>query len=181
MHLEIATKGRVVTAVMTLAFIGLNLTLVHPNHRSLAAQDESKANRDISADDNDITETLNAYLATARFPSPVPIEPELFTKDVEAHWSNGRNYRGRDNVVAALQASQDELAEYFKTFEATASELRITQRGSVAWVSCRLKLGGEMIEAQPEFHRAIRATFILVKNDETWRIAYEHSEALADE
>ena len=175
-----ANNRRAIVVVISLTCIGIHSGSIDPKPGSCAEQESQRTSRSASNDDNDVSKTLNLYLATARFPDSQEIGPELFTSDVDMHWSNGQNYQGREAVLEALQASQDELSEYFQAFEATAKDIRITSRGDVAWVFCRLTLSGTMKDGQTDFSRSTRSSFIFVKDEDRWRVAYEHSEALAD-
>jgi ketosteroid isomerase-like protein len=132
-------------------------------------------------DDAGIRESLAAYLAAASFPEPKPIDPELFTVDIEALWSNGKTYRGRESVLKALQESQLELEEAFESFGARAEQVRVQRRGDVAWVTCRIKMNGTLTEGGGPFARIVRSTFVFEQQGHRWRMAHEHSSRLAQD
>jgi ketosteroid isomerase-like protein len=134
-----------------------------------------------AADDRaGIRESLAAYLATASFPEPEPIDPELFTTGIEALWSNGETYQGRESVVEALEQTQREVEEAFESFEARAEQVHVRRRGDVAWVTCRITMKGTLTEGGGQFTRTVRSSFVFEKQDDRWRVAQEHSSRLAD-
>jgi ketosteroid isomerase-like protein len=127
-----------------------------------------------------IRAVLASYLAGATFPNPGPIDPEMFTDDIEAMWSDGNTYRGRDSVVRAFERSQLELAA-FETFRAKAEDVRIAGRAGVAVLTCRIELRGTWIEGEEPFTRTIRSTFVFEKQGGQWRIGHEHSNRASTE
>jgi transglutaminase-like putative cysteine protease/ketosteroid isomerase-like protein len=144
---------------------------------------EHHQGRDASTvtDDGGIWEALEAYLAAVSVPDPRPVDPGLFAADIEALWSNGVTYRGREAVARALQESQTELMQAFTSFSAGIDDVRIRRRDDVAWVSCTIAMTGTLAEGGGPFTRTVRSTFAFEQQGQRWRMTQEHSSRLADD
>jgi ketosteroid isomerase-like protein len=138
--------------------------------------------RDAPADvDAGIRASLDAYLGTASLPEPKPVDPDLFAADIEALWSNGETYRGRASVVEALEEGQRELEGAFESFEASAEQVHVQQRGDVAWLTCLIELKGTPKGGGGPFARTIRSTFVFERQGDRWQMAHEHSCPVEDD
>jgi hypothetical protein len=134
-----------------------------------------------TADDAAVTAALTEYLDAVAYPAPKPIDPTLFADDIEALWSDGTTYRGRDAVVNALEQGAREVAADFESFDAKAENVRIQCGDDVARVTCHIKLTGALTEGRGTFARTIRSSFVFEKRGDRWQMAYEHSSRLADQ
>lgn len=134
-----------------------------------------------TSDEASIRAVLESYLAGATYPDPAPIDPEIFADDVQALWSNGKTYSGRDTLVSELERSKRELGDSFESFKAEAKDVRMLGRAGVAVVTCRIEMRGTLLEGQKPFASAIRTTLVFERQGGRWRIAHEHSNSVPAE
>jgi ketosteroid isomerase-like protein len=129
-------------------------------------------------DDAAVRAALKEYLATVTWPDPEPIDPRLFAADIEAFWSNGKTYHGREAVAKAMREGVDELKADFESFGAKAEDVKVHCKGDFAWVACRIEMKGTLTEDRGTFHRTIRSTFVFEKRSDRWQMVHEHSSRL---
>jgi ketosteroid isomerase-like protein len=178
--------GVVIKLDDTWLILQYSLSFPVPNEIALDVVDRIRTYHeepDEAAAENDagIRESLATYLAAASLPEPKPIDPELFAADIEALWSNGETYRGRESVVKALEESQRELEATFDSFGAKAERVRVHSRGDVAWVMCRIKMNGTRTEGGAPFARTVRSTFVFQRKGDHWQMTHEHSSPVAED
>ena len=73
---------------------------VDPGGASESPRDEDAAVRAV----------LDSYLTMVAYPDPRPIDAEIFADNIEAFWSTGGTYLGRDAVADALGVGIAEIA-----------------------------------------------------------------------
>ena len=90
-------------------------------------------------DDAAVRAVLRAYLSSFTCPNPTPLDPQLFAEDIEAFWSDGTTYRGRDAFVAACESEAAELEADSEKFAAELKDVVLRRSGDSAWIACRIE------------------------------------------
>ncbi len=121
---------------------------------------------------------VDRYLSFVAVPDPHPIDPLLFASDIEAFWSNGLTYRGRDAVVQAIESGVREVATDFQSMQAKVEGVTLHRKGHLAWLACRIHFDGTLKEDNSPFSRTIRSTFVFEKRGGRWQMVHEHSSRL---
>ncbi|MHC5210425.1 MAG: YybH family protein [Planctomycetota bacterium] len=135
----------------------------------------------VPGDADAVRDVLDTFLSSVSHPDPAPVDPQMFAENVEGFWSDGKTYRGRDTFVAAFDEAIAELEAEFVSFSAEADDVTLRLSGGMAWISCRLELGGTLTKGRGDYHRTLRTTFVLHKRSGRWQIEHEHSSRLPEE
>ena len=151
---------------VSIAAIGLTVCA-----KGAAADNEDSAVRDV----------LKAYMSSMSYPDAAPVDSQIFAEDVEGFASDGKTYRGRDVFVSAFKSGIAELEHRFVKFAAEPKDIMLRRSGDMAWIACRIELSGTLTQERGEFHRTIRSTFVLRKQNNRWQIVHEHSSRLTQD
>ena len=126
-------------------------------------------------DEQAVREVLSKYLAAVAWPSPQPIDSEIFAEDILAFWSGGQTYNGRAEVVKAMENGIAELKADFTAFGVRAENIQVRGSKDMIWMTCQLEARGTLTEERGEFQRTVRSSFVFEMRGDKWQMTHEHS------
>lgn len=90
--------------------------------------------------------------------------------------SSGTEFNG----AKAIKSMYVEAVEEVRFVESKLEDLVVRQQGDVAWARARHRARFVTNADGSRYKLAVRTTFVLVRTDDGWRIASEHSSVLAE-
>lgn len=98
------------------------------------------------------------------------------SKDIVAWESSGKVRQGTAGIRQMYQDAFDEVV-----FDATAlEELKVRQEGNIAWAHGRFKADTTVRADKSRWLLHVRASFVLKREGDSWKIVFEHFSPLAD-
>ncbi|MCP3918380.1 MAG: nuclear transport factor 2 family protein [bacterium] len=126
-------------------------------------------------EDAAVRAVLDSYLAAVTCPDPKPLDVEILAADIEAFWSTGDRYLGRDAFAEAVAEGVADIVANFESFSAVAKDVTIRRKGDLAWLTCRVDVGGKLTRDRGATSHSVRSTFVFERRNDRWVMVHEHS------